>query len=167
MALSINDVLSDPVKRESLETRFWSKVRRKGPKACWPWVAKARHAFGYGAINAGRGNLYYSHVVAYALAKGSVPAGAHVLHSCDNPSCCNPDHLRVGTHAENVADVVERKRLKGRTGPTDPKRCAKRLNADLAAEIRSSTLPRKALAEKYGVTKHTIANVQSGRTWPA
>ena len=51
--LKINEVLSDPDKRASLERRFWAKVRRQGPKACWPWVAKARHRFGYGAINCG------------------------------------------------------------------------------------------------------------------
>lgn len=165
MAININDIVGDPVKRANLENRFWQKVRKKGPKACWPWIAKARHAFGYGAINSGRGNLYYSHVVAYALDQGHIPAGAYVLHSCDNPGCCNPAHLRLGTKAENTADMVSRRRLIGRTGPVDSKRCAKRLTARDAEFIRSSSLPRKELAAMLGVTTHSIANVQSGRTW--
>jgi len=165
MAVSINDIVADEAKRQNLEDRFRSKIRLRGPKACWPWVAKAKHYFGYGAINCGRGNLYYSHVVAHALWKGPVPAGAHVLHSCDNPGCCNPSHLRIGTREDNVADMADRGRLKGKTGPVDPKRCARRLTAQAARDIRSSSASRKELAASYGVSYHTIANILSGRTW--
>lgn len=165
IALNINDVLLDERRRSSLERRFREKVSVRGPKACWPWIAKARHYFGYGAINAGRGNLFNSHVVAYALRHGHVPDGAYVLHSCDNPGCCNPAHLRLGTQADNTADMADRQRLRGRTGPTDPSKCAKKLNAALAQQIRDSTLGRKALALEYGVTAHTISNIKAGRTY--
>ena len=167
MPLSINDVLADPEKRASLAHRFITKVRVLGPKACWPWTAKARHHFGYGAINSGRGNLFNSHVVAYALRYGPIPSGAYILHSCDNPGCCNPSHLRIGTKAENTEDVVNRRRLAGRTGPTDPAKCAKKLNIRMAKEIKASVLPRRELASLYGVSTHTIANIQAGRTYPS
>ncbi|MDI6814064.1 MAG: HNH endonuclease, partial [Rhizobiaceae bacterium] len=142
-----------------------TKFRKGGPKACWPWIAKARQYFGYGAINAGRGNLYNSHVVAYALANGPIPVGSYILHSCDNPGCCNPAHLRVGNKEQNTEDMEVRKRLKGRTGPLDPKMCAKKLNDQLANEIRESQLSRLDLAKAYGVSPHTISNIKAGRTY--
>lgn len=165
MAIPLNDILADPVKRESLERRFRKKVRDGGPKACWPWTAKAAHVFGYGYINCGRGNLYSAHRVAYALHHGGVPEGAYVLHSCDNPRCCNPNHLRLGTQADNAEDVKRRGRLKGRTGPVDPKLCARKLNAEKARAIKQSSLSKRDLAKRFGVTEHTVANIRSGRTW--
>jgi hypothetical protein len=165
MAVSINDIMNDPIKRQNLECRFWLKVDVRGPKACWPWTAKAKHPFGYGCINSGRGNLYKSHVVAYALAKGEVPKGKYVLHSCDNAGCCNPRHLHIGSHAENAADVKERRRLVGKTGPIDPARAARKLNLKDARDIKVSPLKKADLAVLYGVTPHSIANILAGRTW--
>lgn len=89
--------------------RFWSKVDMSGgPAACWPWMAGlGRH--GYGKFwNEGR--TIAAHRVALTISAGAIPYGAWVLHSCDVPGCCNPMHLRPGSHAENMADMKARGR---------------------------------------------------------
>lgn len=114
---TINTVVSSPALRADLERRFFPKIARAAENACWNWIAKSRHMFGYGVIKGGKGlGTINSHVAAWALENGPVPTGACVLHTCDNPGCCNPAHLYIGSHADNMADVKRRKR--GRLGQT-------------------------------------------------
>jgi hypothetical protein len=86
--------------------RFWSKVSKSD--GCWLWIAY-RDEKGYGAFGF-KGKVQRAHRVAYELALGPIAPGMHVLHSCDNPSCVNPSHLRLGTHADNMRDRIERGR---------------------------------------------------------
>lgn len=92
--------------------RFWSKVDIRQTEECWPWVAKSRHWNGYGVMrisSMGR-NVVASRISCF-LAFGPPPAGLkNSLHSCDNPACCNPAHLRWGSPKDNAADAIERKR---------------------------------------------------------
>lgn len=100
----------------SLAERFWSKVDRRGADECWSWTASTfRH--GYGKFQLGRddehpdGRVAYAPRVAWELANGrAIPDGKVVRHHCDNPPCCNPAHLAVGTQAENTSDMVRRGR---------------------------------------------------------
>lgn len=97
-----------------LAERFWPRVRKT--EACWIWEG-ARTTSGYGVIGRGkRGEgTIPTHRLAWEFTYGPVPAGHYLLHSCDNPPCCNPDHLRLGTAAENVQDWLVRG--KGRVTP--------------------------------------------------
>src|ERR1700756_2891954 len=90
--------------RGRVEDRFWAKVA-KGP-GCWEWQGK-RHYKGYGHFTVrgqGRRRTLKAHRVSWELANGPIPEGLHVLHSCDNPPCVNPDHLFLGTDMDNVHD---------------------------------------------------------------
>lgn len=75
---------------------------------CWEWQG-ARLPKGYGRIGID-GSVQLVHRVMYTLDQGQIPEGLHVLHSCDNPPCCNPGHLRAGTPSDNMLDAVERGR---------------------------------------------------------
>lgn len=89
----------------------WKYVDKRGPNDCWPWTA-ARRRRGYGAFTVARKNLV-AHRVAFQAATGIDPADKLVCHSCDNPPCCNPAHLFLGTATENVHDML----AKGRANP--------------------------------------------------
>lgn len=97
------------------EARIKNRIARGAPTACWPWKG-AKTSKGYGRVKIG-GRLVLPHRVIYATMVGDVPAdssyhGAVVMHTCDNPACCNPAHLCLGTQRENILDMSR----KGRGG---------------------------------------------------
>lgn len=95
------------------DDEFWAAVDRSGgPAACWPYT-KGLHGHGYGITYTEDGTQVLAHRRALILTDGPPPDGKpHALHSCDNPPCSNPRHLRWGTHPENMADKVARGRAK-------------------------------------------------------
>lgn len=146
--------------------RFWSKVDIRGPGEYWPWTAYANPG-GYGRFGI-NGRLKYAHRVAWELTRGEIPNGMFVLHHCDNPPCCNsehPDHLFLGTKADNAADRDK----KGRLVPLRVLRGEENLSAKLTEvevlEIRASDEPNKILAEKYGVGVKAIWRIRARRRW--
>lgn len=95
-----------------IEDRFWSKVNRESASGCWLWTAATIR--GYGQIigwRQGKKRPLYAHRVAWELANGPIPAHLSVLHKCDVPLCVNPDHLFLGTQADNLIDAREKGRL--------------------------------------------------------
>lgn len=98
-------------KRTPLAKRFWPKVDASGgDNSCWTWRA-SKHTNGYGQIGSGgRGRPLLSHRVSWQLTNGDIPAGMVVCHKCDNPLCCNPAHLFLGTQADNLKDMTDKGR---------------------------------------------------------
>jgi hypothetical protein len=149
---------------ESLERRFAAKVDQRGPKECWPWTAGTT-ACGYGRMSAaGHVNLKAPRV-AYALEIGVSPGSWDVCHECDNPACCNPDHLFLGKPLDNARDAVS----KGRNVPPPTHRGTAHPRAKLSDEtirtIRMSKTPSAQLAVHLGVSQRHINRVRSGEGW--
>lgn len=148
--------------KEHLAKKVALKVRRAGGVECWPWVG-ARYATGYGHMTV-CGKPMLAHRVAYELAHGEIPAGLIVRHSCDNPSCCNPSHLLIGTIADNMRDKCERGRQAN--GERHPRhKLAEHQVFDVVARLKAGDGPR-AVADAFGVCIGTIIAIRDGRTWP-
>ncbi len=96
---------------ETYEERFWSFVDKRGPDECWPW--KGARLKGYGAFRR-NGNRRVATRIAWEYVTGAPPPDdLLIMHTCDNPPCCNPAHLTPGTNQDNMDDMWS----KGRSGP--------------------------------------------------
>ena len=125
---------------------------------CWEWTGyKRRH--GYGGIGY-TGTLMSVHVLSYWIHKGPIPSGMCVLHSCDNPCCFNPEHLRLGTSRDNVDDMVAKKRHQHGVSHWHTV-----LTENQVLEIKQSTLSSHAQAKLHGVSRSCIQDIRKGRNW--
>lgn len=151
--------------RVPLDERFWVKVQKTG--GCWLWSG-SKTPKGYGQIRAGGrcGKLLRASRVAYALVFGPIPAGRHVLHSCDNPPCVRPAHLFLGDQRANSEDMVSKGRARGARGVHH--RSAK-LSPELVREIRRRRavegLSMRALGRLYGVGGDQITRIVNRKKW--
>lgn len=139
-------------------TEFWDCVTRATPEDCWPWTAYQEDGYGRFFFE---GRMRGAHELARTFATGEVRAdGLDTCHSCHNPICCNPHHLRFASRLENVREMDEAGRR--RTGQT-------KLNAKTAAEIRQRIAlgaTQRELAKEYGVTNSMISMIKTGRRYP-
>jgi hypothetical protein len=181
---------------EARAARFWAKVTKDGPipegypdlGPCWVWRGPVNpYRGGYGVTTVLGKPAIRAHRVAYELTFGPIPEGLWVLHRCDTPPCCNPAHLFLGTHADNMADM----RAKGRSAAGDrngmqthPERHARRIHPELAPKgeanpraklsevsvrqiraLRAAGAPFTALAVQFGVSESAIRNAVTRKTW--
>lgn len=141
---------------------FWSKVDTSGGNdSCWNWIAGKHHS-GRGVIE-WHGRQWIASRLAYVLTNGKISEEFQVLHSCDNPACCNPRHLRSGTHQDNMDD----KTLRGRN-VNGEKNGRHKITTLQVEEIRnryeageSST----SLGVELGLDRHTILKIAKGKSW--
>lgn len=103
-----NHVKGVKVPRERDGKRFWAKVKRGTAEECWPWTG-SKLKTGYGQLRE-NGKMIRAHRVSWELSRGPIPEGMNVCHHCDNPPCCNPDHLFIGTHLDNTRDKMHKGR---------------------------------------------------------
>ena len=158
--------------REDIGKRLLRK-RVIDSTGCWIWTG-CRNWFGYGTIkipitkpNGMAGKKTVSvHRLAYKEFVGEIAGGLHVLHRCDVPACFNPEHLFLGTPQDNVADMISKGRV-GRVVGTD--NASSKLKNEDVMEIRrvyaGRTETQGALAERYGVARHHISSITTGRYW--
>lgn len=148
--------------RPADEERFWEAVDQTpglGPNGtCWEW-AKGRVKQGYGRLSVGTGEVR-AHRYAYELAFGPVPHGLLVCHRCDHPPCCNPAHLFVGTHSDNMADMA----TKGRSLQGARHHKSKLTDDDVHA-IRADDRLQIEIAAAYGVTQGLVGMIKRREIW--
>jgi hypothetical protein len=155
---------------KTIKERFKSRLGPKDPvTGCIEWTG-AKNPNGYGLIGRGRRTegLVKAHRLAYELKHGPIPEGMGVLHECDNPPCCNPDHLFLGTQTDNNADMDAKGRrslpptLKGEENGS-----AKLSSAQVVEIKRFLSLGKhqRVIALAFGVSQATINNINTGRNW--
>ena len=144
-------------RRAVFETTFWDRADRSGgPDACWPWLGDL-DGKGYGRAPLGRrATSMAAHRRAFEIVNGPIPVGMEVCHRCDNPQCVRPDHLFLGTHAENMADMA----AKGRS-PRGVRNAHARLGWSDVQEIRGSVESNWVVAKRFGVTTNYVRRVRN------
>jgi len=132
---------------------FWKKVNKT--ESCWLWTA-SKNTKGYGQFKVDS-RLEMAHKISFALTGKQLLKRDLVCHTCDNPSCVNPDHLYAGNHSMNTYDCWQR----GRRNKSD------QLTQEDVNNIRKALAytTRKELATRYGVSKNTIEKIANYRTW--
>lgn len=140
-----------------LPAHFWARVDCSG--ACWLWRGYVKPN-GYGTVSIHRRDVHV-HRYAYQLTYGEIPPGLFVLHRCDTPTCVRPEHLRLGTHADNMADMKQKRRQ------AFGDRCTwAKLTTLKAREMRARAGERQSvLAADFGVSTSTVSLVLLGKTW--
>lgn len=144
---------------------FWSKVNRTdNPDECWEWTA-CRLPTGYGLLS-WMGTTHRSNRIAWLITYGDIPDGLHVLHSCDNRACCNPNHLFLGTNLDNVHDRETKGRHHDCSGQNNSRAKFSQSQVD---EIRQRYASQKTslrlLGREYGVAFTTIGRIVNRTTW--
>ena len=138
------------------DCRFWAKVDKSGD--CWTWMAATRGG-GYGHFVVDGRDVVATRWI-YERQIGRISDGLLVCHKCDNPKCVNPDHLFLGTEADNMLD----RDAKGRQRRGERTNTSK-LTEEQVGDIRRSDEPYEALAGRYGVTADAIYKARVGITW--
>jgi hypothetical protein len=128
---------------------------------CVEWTG-GRNAKGYGVLSRGRRGekQELTHRVAWEFTYGPVPDGLCVLHRCDNPACCNVDHLFLGTQADNMADMA----AKGRAARGE-RNGATKLTWPVVREIRASNEPHRVIASRLGISERNVRKVRAMEIW--
>lgn len=152
--------------------RFWTKVGITAiPDKCWEWQA-AKDNRGYGRFCLSTSiRSCLSHRVAFLLTHGDIPDGLYVCHNCpggDNTSCCNPSHLFLGTHRDNMKDMMNKGR--GKTprleGEQHPRH---KLVANQVLYIRerfaAGDISKTELARQMSVDDSTISDIVFAKSW--
>jgi len=139
---------------------FQARIRRT--TGCWFWLGSVTtHGYGRCRINS---RHQAAHRLAYELAYGSIPEGMSVCHRCDNRRCVRPDHLFLGTTADNLHDMV----VKGRSSHGERNGHAV-LTSQVVLEIRaryaSGAGLQRELAVAFGISQLTVSNIVTRKTW--
>jgi predicted DNA-binding protein (UPF0251 family) len=157
--------------------RFWEKVRKRSGHQCWMWQGSTLPK-GYGMFCMAESRPTPAHRCAWILCRGQIPKGMHVLHRCDQPGCCNPRHLFLGTNRDNIADRVRKGRsAKGRRHWTarhpewvkrGEERPLSKLTVRAVRAIRRGLrlgTSQKKLAERFGISRSAVYSVKARRSW--
>lgn len=152
--------------RTELAARFWSKVKRGASDECWEWQASrcgVNRAYGQFYVD---GIKIVAHRVAWTLNAGLEPLPhLEVCHSCDNGACCNPAHLWLGTHKQNMEDKAQ----KGRSNvPSGSKTKQAKLTEEKVLIIKgliASGTSQRTIAKQFGVSQPAISYINKNICW--
>lgn len=145
---------------------FWNRVDRRGVDECWEWKG-AKDRKGYGLVMIENKSRRVPRI-AWEITNGPIPPGMQVCHKCDNPPCCNPNHLFVGTPKDNVHDCIAKGRDRYACGEPNAQ---SKLTEEMVREIRSryKRYSRKdgsgKMAKEFSVDRNTVFRAAVGKMW--
>lgn len=145
---------------------FWSRVAVKSADECWLWTGP-KDSRNYGHLRWGDKNAR-AHRVAYTISCGEIPAGEGphgtvVMHACDQKLCCNPKHLSLGSHADNMADMKAKGRRKDIGTGSENGRAV--LTPEMVERIKADPRGTRTIAAEYPVSRSAIQRIKSGKAW--
>lgn len=150
----------DPLHRQNLRgIPFRERYHIDQNTGCWLWIGGV-NSDGYGAWKA-HGETR-AHRASWVLHNGVVPPGMHVLHKCDRPNCVNPDHLFLGTHQDNMADLRNKGRAYGARGESN---YGAKLTEQQALAIMQDPRACTTIAAEYGITTAMVDKIRNGKSW--
>lgn len=156
--------------RIPFEERFFARVDKDTESGCWNWTGSCSWhwrdktpTYGHTTLN---GKRMGAHRASYIYHKGEIPEGLDVLHACDNTKCVNPDHLYLGTHADNMRDRITKGRANMLRGSKQPQA---KLTEDDVRYIRKvyaeGGVTYKQLGAQFGVSSTSIYQVITRKFW--
>ena len=141
---------------ERWRTKF--KISENG---CWNWTS-SKDLAGYGMIKHKNGKQIKAHRFSWMLYKGEIPDNLFVLHRCDNRLCVNPEHLFLGTHQDNMDDMVAKGRLPAHRGENNG---FAKLTASQVIKIRSDGRSQSKIAADYGIAQTQVSHIKLRKQW--
>jgi hypothetical protein len=149
--------------------RFWAKVSKTD--SCWNWK-RPDPSNGYGKFTY-QGRVMGAHRASWLIHYGPIPDNLWVLHRCDNHACIRPDHLFLGTHNDNMADMATKQRATFQQHPDIIPKGEQHRNAKLTddqvreiRQLRSDGVPRRVIAQLFDISVSNVKRITSRKGWP-
>lgn len=163
--MKVNELKLTEQEKNDLRNRFDDKCIPITETGCWIWTGHTGiPPNDYGRIKV-KGKNRIASRIAYMIFKKEIPHGMSVCHLCDTPSCVNPDHLFLGTHADNMRDSV----VKGRNPKAGSKNGQAKLSEQDVIKIRhiynTQRISQRDLAKKFNVSGPTVNLIVNNRIW--
>jgi hypothetical protein len=140
------------------DLQFWNHVQKTD--GCWLWTG-AINGRGYGTFSANQ-RVQNASRVSWLLRHGTIPKDASVCHTCDVPTCVNPDHLFIGTHKDNMQDAAIKGRFGSRAGMAN---AHSKLTDDDVRQIRASAKRHTEIASEFGICIASVSFIRTRKTW--
>ena len=147
------------------DPKFWAKVDKSGE--CWIWTGHVNKEWGYGMVRR-KGRPRLTHRWAWELTNGEIPAGLMVCHHCDVPACVNPTHLFLGTHQDNMDDMIRKCRARHDAPAVGSANGAAKLTEKDIPQIRRLIfygLSNAEIGRAFSVGLSNISAIRVGKTW--
>ena len=158
------------MEKTSKYQKFWKYVVKSNDiNKCWGWNASL--CFGYGQVNQyenGKYKKYFAHRLSWEIHNGTIPSGLCILHKCDNPICCNPNHLFLGTKRDNIIDCYSKKRRPINNWCQGEKNPSSKLNEKNIIDIRqllNKGLKQLEIALSFNISQSTVSSIKRNKLW--